>query len=354
MVIIRVSDYMVKRVGDWRHWKHLGCLSAALVLGSSLNAQTPPTPDLPGVGILATDPTALAGTSSGAFTLVRSGPATADLAVNLDISGTAVNGTDYTTIPNVATIPAGFLAIDIPVQPTTGLGPTSNKTVVLAVATNAAYRTAEARKAAVTIVSDIYNVAPPTISLTSPADNTAFTLPAAITISADASELNGAIQSVSFFANDMVLGRVTNSPYSLVWTNPHTGTFALFARAVDSFGRSTLSTPVHIKVSELKPSVKFLSPTNGSSFSAKSDITLEADASEPGGTVQSVSFYANGHVLGVVSNAPYSMVWTNVPTGWYSLLAVAADASNHRAYSSPVGIRVGLRPGIASPDRDPR
>jgi hypothetical protein len=306
------------------------------------------------VGVLATDPTALAGTSSGSFTLVRSGPTTADLTVNLDISGTAVNGVDYTSIPNVATIPAGFLAVDIPVQAIVSSGPSSNKTVVITIVTNTGYLTGDGRRATVTIVYDTFNLPPPSITLTSPTNGSTFTLPTLITLSADASELNGgAIQSVGFFANDLFLGRVTNSPYSLVWSNAHQGTYALFARAVDSYGRSTLSAPVHVTVSELRPTVQLVSPTNGATFAPQTNITLLADASEEGGTVQAVSFYANGHSLGSVSNAPYSLVWSNVPAGFYFLLAVASDQASHHAYSSPALISVGTRPRETQPFANP-
>jgi chitinase len=148
----------------------------------------------------------------------------------------------------------------------------------------------------------------------------------------------------------MFLGRITNSPYSLVWSNAHGGSYALFARAIDTYGRSMLSAPVHITVSELRPSVQILSPTNGMSFAPQTNITLLADASETGGgTVQAVNFYANGHALGSVSNAPYSLVWSNVPAGFYFLMAVATDLASHHGYSSPVFISVGTRPRETQP-----
>ena len=129
-------------------WKQLTFLAAVAAFACGAFGQTPPTAaNLPGVAILASDATALAGTSSGAFTLVRSGPADADLTVNLDIAGSAVNGVDYTTIANTLTIPAGFLAVDIPVQPIPSATPTTNKSVVITVQTNAAYHVGDARRA---------------------------------------------------------------------------------------------------------------------------------------------------------------------------------------------------------------
>ena len=133
--------------------KLFGAIAGSLIAGSGLQAQVfnpggpnqpvgPPIP-LPSCGILVTDPTALEGTSSGAFTLVRYGPATNDLVVSLAISGTASNGVDYELITNgvplktnVVTLPTGFLAVDILVQPILDTVNRGNKTVVLGVESN--------------------------------------------------------------------------------------------------------------------------------------------------------------------------------------------------------------------------
>ena len=123
-----------------------------------------------------------------------------------------------------------------------------NKTVVLNLQTNLAYRLGEKRSATVTIVDDIYNNLPPAVSLVNPTNGTIFSAPANITIEADASDPDDSVQSVSFYANDRFLGRDEHSPFSLVWSNVHAGEYTLFARAVDPFGRSTLSSPVHVKV----------------------------------------------------------------------------------------------------------
>ncbi|MBI3875683.1 MAG: hypothetical protein HY300_06920, partial [Verrucomicrobia bacterium] len=91
----------------------LNLLACLLSLVAESRGQDITTSAPPAVAVLATDPFALAGTSSGAFTLIRSGSTNADLAVNLTISGTASNGLDYVAISNVVTIPAGSLATDI-------------------------------------------------------------------------------------------------------------------------------------------------------------------------------------------------------------------------------------------------
>jgi len=192
------------------------------------------------------------------------------------------------------------------------------------------------------------------VTLTAPTNHSAFDNPATITITAEVNDPGVHIQSVSFYANDQSLGRSTVSPYSIVWSNPPSGEFALFARAVDQFGRSALSAPVQITVTDIDPVVKLTSPTNGANFAIQQDIPLAADVSDAdtNATIVSVSFYANDHSLGSVSNAPYSLVWSNAPGGFFILRAVATDNSGDKGYSKPVLINVSpLAKRIASVPR---
>ncbi len=91
----------------------------------------------------------------------------------------------------------------------------------------------------------------PTASITSPANLSQFTLPASITIAANANDLNanGAITQVSFYANATnLLAQIDSPPFSYVWGNPPTGTTILTAVALDNLGIMATSTPVTITV----------------------------------------------------------------------------------------------------------
>ncbi len=326
------------------NWKAWGLVAATLAFGTCLRAGGSPSApsDLPSVVIMATDPTALEGTSSGAFTLLRYGPSTNDLKVNLAISGTASNGVDYAQTTNETTIPTGLLAVDIPINPLIDTMRRGNKTVVFTIVTNGNYSLGSGHKATVTIIDDIFNVLPPSITLTNPVDGAIFTNPPSITLQVDAGDADVAITSVSYYANDDFIGRSSTSPFSLVWTNPTSGKIALFARAVDSVGQSTISAPVHIQVVDTLPSVVLTSPTNGQNFMVHDDISIQADVTDADSSavISKVSFYANSHLLGVATNAPYKFDWTDVPAGLYYLRAVATDQNGLKGYSSTVVINV--------------
>jgi hypothetical protein len=318
---------------------------SALAFGNHLRAQSPTTNE-PFVLILATDSTALEGTSTGAFTLIRNGDTNAALTVNLEIAGTASNGVDYALISNAVTIPAGYLAVDIPVKPIIDMVNRGNKTVVLKIDTNADYQIGGDHRAVVTIIDDVFNVAAPTVTITEPTNGSAFAYPADITLTAEASDPGAGIQSVSFFANDDFLGRVTNAPYTLVWTNAKSGRYTLFARAVDNLNQSALSAPVQISVSEVLPAVTITTPTNGANFIAHQDIPIAASVTDAdaSATIASVAFYDNGRFLASTTNAPYQIVWSNAPAGFYTLQAAATDNAGQRGYSKEIVINISRPP----------
>lgn len=325
-------------------------MAGLLATGATLYAQmTTPVPSLPGVYILAPDATALSGTSSGAFTIIRN-DTNGTLNVALTITGTASNGVDYVQIPNPVTIPDGFLAVDIPVQPIANPDDTRDKTVVVTIDTNADYHIVPGlRRATVEIVADNFNVPRPTVDITSPPNGSVFQLPTTVTVTAEAGDPGSPIKSVSFFANAEFLGQATNSPYSVTWTPKHAGAYSLLALAVDEVGQSTLSTPVHVTAVDIDPIVKITSPANGQNFIAGQNISIQSTAVDPEEPIVSVDFYANGHAIGTVTNAPYNLIWQDVPAGLYRLNAVATAQSGDKGYSNLVRINVSTPSGPSGP-----
>ncbi len=241
----------------------LSCLvTGTLAFANTLRADVP----VPNVEILATDPVALAGTSTASFTLIRDGDTNSDLTVELSLGGTATNGDDYATTATEVVIPAGYLALDIPIFPFIDLMTRGNKTIVMGLQSNADYQIGKHHTATVTLVDDVYNNPLPTVTIIDPTNNEPFGYPASISITADAGDTGTNISSVSFYADDEFLGRVTSAPYTVTWTKAKLGKHTLFARAVDSLFQSTFSAPVQITVSEMLPTVSITSPTKWAGF----------------------------------------------------------------------------------------
>jgi plastocyanin len=100
---------------------------------------------------------------------------------------------------------------------------------------------------ATNLVSIIVN-ALPTVNITSPTDGTIMAAPYSGTIQATATDSDGTISKVDFYANTNLLGTDTLSPYSLAVSNLAAGTHTLTAVATDNRGASNASAGVILSV----------------------------------------------------------------------------------------------------------
>jgi len=89
---------------------------------------------------------------------------------------------------------------------------------------------------------------PPSVSITSPANGATYTAPASVTITANASDSDGTVTKVDFYAGGTLLGTATSAPYSFTWTNVAAGSYSLTAVATDNGGATTTSTAIAITV----------------------------------------------------------------------------------------------------------
>ncbi len=106
----------------------------------------------PQISVVATQPQASEnGPSAGLIAVTRRGSLADELAVNLTVSGSAQNGTDYQLVPATVTIPAGASEVEIPIVPyTDGIAEVAEVAQV-ALAAGTGYRIGAASQAAVTI-----------------------------------------------------------------------------------------------------------------------------------------------------------------------------------------------------------
>jgi hypothetical protein len=171
-------------------------------------------------------------------------------------------------------------------------------------------------------------------------DGQGFFRPVDIFLSADASDSDGYVSRVEFFADALKLGEVTTPPYSLIWSNPPLGTFHLTAIASDNWTGSNSSAVVTITVSNSPPSVALAEPADGSTFFEGTNVTFTALASDVDGFVTQVEFFEGTNSLGVLTNSPYTLVWSNVALGTYSLTAQATDNDGATTTSPAITISV--------------
>jgi len=113
------------------------------------------------------------------------------------------------------------------------------------------------------IVQATANTAP-SVTLTNPVNGAVFAAPANVAIQANASDTDGSVTNVQFFANTTLVGADAATPYSIVASNLAAGSYTLRAVARDNGGLSSTSSVVNISI--VTPVSVALSPpliTNG-------------------------------------------------------------------------------------------
>jgi plastocyanin len=189
--------------------------------------------------------------------------------------------------------------------------------------------------------------APPTVSITSPANNTVFSAgPANITLQASASGNGGAtVTNVQYFSNvTNAIGSNTASPYLVVFNNVSPGTYALTAKAKDNNNLATTSSIVNVTVNNTAPSVSITNPAANAVFASPAQFTVFASASDFDGSVTNVQFFVDGSSIGNDTTAnPYSAITSSLAAGSHALVAVASDNLGAKKTNS-ISITANARP----------
>jgi len=188
----------------------------------------------------------------------------------------------------------------------------------------------------------------PTVSIVSPINGTTIVGPTNITLTANASDADGSINKVEFFDNGDLIGTVTtptSNQYVLNWTNVNLGDHSILAIATDNLGKTNVSNTANIFVNGLAE-VSITGPATASQFQAPANITINANASYANGSITKVDFYANGLLLGTVTNTgtnQYSFNWNGVTSGRYNLTAAATDNNGVLTKSAAIPVEVYLK-----------
>ena len=179
------------------------------------------------------------------------------------------------------------------------------------------------------------NVAP-SIALTSPADGTSYSAPATIALAASASDSDGTIARVDFYAGASLLGSDTASPYQLTWSSVPAGSYTLSARAVDNAGAVSTSGSATVTVKAPPPPADSLpSPWQSQDVGAVG-VAGSASASDGTFTVRG----AGADVWGTADAFHY--VWQRMSGDFDVSARVATIEYVHAWVKAGVMIRGGL------------
>ena len=196
------------------------------------------------------------------------------------------------------------------------------------------------------------NNTPPAVSLTSPAAGASFTAPASIAVTATASDSDGTIDRVEFFAGNTSIGVDTTAPYSVNWTNVPAGTYNLTAVATDNGNASTTSGLVSITVTPGQPPPTDLpsgwnasdigaTGTTGSSTFTNGTFSVTGGGADVWGTSDQLHYAyttldGDGSIVARVASIQFVHAWTKAgvmirnslsPSAAHAFQLVAASAA---------------------------
>ena len=216
-IVARVAS--VERTADWTK---AGVMIRSTLTGGAAHASLFVTP---GKGLAFQRRPSEGGTSVHTTVGVGTAPAWVKLQRRGDLV-TALRSVDGTTWTAV-----GTQTLALPGDAYVGLALTSHEEDALATATFQS----------VSVTTPAPEPTPPVVALTAPADGAVFTAPAAIELTADATDADDGVARVEFFAGTTLIGTDTSSPYAVTWTDVPAGTFSLTAVAHDQGGLATTS-----------------------------------------------------------------------------------------------------------------
>lgn len=98
---------------------------------------------------------------------------------------------------------------------------------------------------------------PPSVTLTSPSTGTSYQMTDAIPLAATASDTDGTVTKVEFYAGTTKLGQSTSAPFTFAWTGAAAGVYSLTAVATDEAGAATTSAPISVFVSTASANFTF-------------------------------------------------------------------------------------------------
>ncbi|NWK18878.1 chitinase, partial [Vibrio parahaemolyticus] len=180
---------------------------------------------------------------------------------------------------------------------------------------------------------------PPQVTITAPTDGQVVLAGSNNEITANASDSDGTVTQVEFFANNDRLGVVTQAPYSVTWNATLIGANQLKAVATDN-DNNTSESVVNVNVSDKDLVISLTSPSAGQTVGLGKNLALSANATSLTSGIKQVDFMVNGAVVATDTTAPYSANWTPAAIGQFTVSAQAVDLAGSTALSDAAAVTV--------------
>ncbi|MBP6458666.1 MAG: T9SS type A sorting domain-containing protein [Crocinitomicaceae bacterium] len=178
---------------------------------------------------------------------------------------------------------------------------------------------------------------PPTVGITSPANNASIITGTNLTLAANSTDSDGTVTDVKFYVDGNLVGTDATAPYTASYTAT-AGAHTITAVSTDNDGDATTSSTVNISVANNQaPTISVVS--SAASAVAGDVLTFTATAADVDGSVAQVEFFVDNVSIGVDNASPFSTTWTST-TGAHIVKAVATDDLSLTATSANVTVNI--------------
>ncbi|MDE1250516.1 Ig-like domain-containing protein [Vibrio aestuarianus] len=155
----------------------------------------------------------------------------------------------------------------------------------------------------------------------------------------NATDEDGEVVKVEALLNGKVVATATQptsgDQYKLTVPGQAEGAYELVTAAYDDKGASAATAPITLAITDRDLFVGLTSPVDGSAFTQGRSIKIAADAESFVGSIQSVTFKANGTELVTLNKAPYEYEWIGAQVGTHTIEAIAVNTEGD-TLASPV------------------
>ena len=148
----------------------------------------------------------------------------------------------------------------------------------------------------------------------------------------------GGVQPLIYqwYSNSVAVAGATNTTFQL--SNVQTNISGSFYSVIVTNNFGAITSAVATLTVLVPPVISITNPLSNTIISSNTNISVMAIASDFAGSVTRVQFFAGSTSLGILTNSPYNLVWSNAPTGNYALTAVAIDNYGLMSTSSVVNL----------------
>jgi hypothetical protein len=170
---------------------------------------------------------------------------------------------------------------------------------------------------------------PPTVAITSPANNTTYFAPFTVNITATAGDTDGTVTKVEFYRGATKIGEDTSAPYESTASGLGIGSYALTAVATDNLGNFTTSAVVTVSATTLDSDSDGIPDSYETTHGLNSANAADAVLDKDGDGVSNRDEFIFGTAASVSDRYAYSAAY-NSPAG---TTTVTFATSTGRTYS---------------------